>query len=127
MILPAIPAAATAIQPSCHRRQLRQNGSLQRSELSGTLCIMLKDIFPHAIPASVGPPAAEAAVAATEASLGVRFPDQLRRLYLECNGFRENKGNAEYLFRLNEGDSLLQTTHFLWTEIDVPDLKPFIF
>jgi hypothetical protein len=77
---------------------------------------------------SLGPPASEAAIASAEATLAIRLPDQLRRLYLECDGFRENKGNAEFLFRLDEGDSsLVRITEFLWTEPNLPDLKPFVF
>jgi cell wall assembly regulator SMI1 len=54
-----------------------------------------------------------------EEVLKVRLPDQLRALYLECDGFREPKGNAKYLFSLMEEDfigSLVSVTQFWWQE-----------
>lgn len=77
---------------------------------------MLREIFPHG---RFSPPAAEAEIAAVEALLGVRLPEQLRSLYLECDGFREDRGNAKYLLSLTEEDtigSLLSTTRFWWDE-----------
>ena len=51
-------------------------------------------------------------------------------LYLECDGFREDKGNAKYLFSLTHEDfigSLVSITKFLWTEAKMPSLKSFVF
>ena len=51
-------------------------------------------------------------------------------LYLECNGFREDRGNAKYLLSLREEDyvgSLLTITRMLWSSIADPNLKPFVF
>jgi len=87
----------------------------------------LRDLFPQGRFAA---PATEDAIAAVEADLRVRFPEQLRRLYFECDGFRENKGNAKYLLSLTEEDfvgSLLSTTRYMWSEVNTPNLKPFIF
>lgn len=87
----------------------------------------LLSAFPRA---RFAPPATEEDIAAAEAALGVRLPEQLRSLYLVCNGFREDRGNAEYLFLLADTDfsgSLVSTTKFLWAEFDTPDLRPFVF
>ena len=69
-----------------------------------------------------------------EADLGVRLPEQLRRLYLECDGFREDRGNAKYLLSLTEEDfigSLIRTTRFWWEEWRQYhpnlDFRPYIF
>src|SRR5262245_6201312 len=62
-------------------------------------------------------PATDDQIAAVERELGVRFPDQLRRLYLDCDGFREDRGNAKYLLSLTDDDfigSLLKMTRFWW-------------
>ena len=88
---------------------------------------MLRQAFPNGRFSS---PATESEVAAAESALGLRLPDQLRRLYFECDGFREDRGNAKYLLSLNEQDfigSLVSTTKFMWTEFKIPDLRPFIF
>jgi len=88
---------------------------------------MLRTIFQNG---RFSPPATEASVAAVEAILGLRLPDQLRRLYFDCDGFREDRGNAKYLLSLTEVDhvgSLLTTTRFLWNEITLPNLKSFVF
>ncbi len=88
---------------------------------------MLKQSFPQA---RFSTPATADAISATELALGLRIPDQLRAFYLECDGFREDKGNAKYLFSLNEDDfigSVVKITTFLWTEIASPNLKAFIF
>ena len=88
---------------------------------------MLSQVFPRARFSS---PASEAAIASAAATLGVRLPDPLRRLYLQCDGFREDRGNAKYLLSLTDEDhigSLVSITRFMWTEFAVPDLKPFVF
>lgn len=54
-----------------------------------------------------------------ETLLGVNFPEPLRDLYLECDGFREPKGNAKYLLSLTEEDfigSLVNTARWLWSD-----------
>jgi hypothetical protein len=92
---------------------------------------VLREIFPHA---RFWPPATDAHIEAVEADLGVRLPEQLRRLYLECDGFREDRGNAKYLLSLTEDDfigSLVQTTRFWWHDwkeyYPRLDLRPFVF
>ena len=88
---------------------------------------MLKQVFPNAM---YSPAATNETIAEAESALGVRLPDQLKALYLECDGFREDKGNAKYLFSLFEDDfigSLVNITKFLWIEVASPDLKPFVF
>ena len=63
-------------------------------------------------------------------ALGIGLPDQLRVLYLECNGFREDRGNAKYLFSLTDDGfigSLVGITKFLWAEVKHPNLKSFVF
>jgi hypothetical protein len=95
---------------------------------------MLKELFPQG---RFAPPATAASIAAVETTLGVRFPEQLRALYLETDGFREGRGNAPYLFPLTTTDptgwvtSLLSWTRFNWDEVKkyYPqlDLTPFIF
>ncbi|HWA26884.1 MAG TPA: SMI1/KNR4 family protein [Lacunisphaera sp.] len=87
----------------------------------------LRDLFPSG---RFSLPATESAIASVEEQLGVRLPEKLRRLYFECDGFREDKGNAKYLLSLTEEDSIgsvLSTTKFMWTEVKRPDLKPFVF
>jgi SMI1 / KNR4 family (SUKH-1) len=89
--------------------------------------LMLKELFPHARFSS---PATEDAISEADSALGIRLPDQLRVLYLECDGFREDKGNAKYLFSLTHEDfigSLVSITKFLWTEVKTPGLKSFVF
>jgi hypothetical protein len=92
---------------------------------------VLKQLFPLG---RFGAPATDAEIAAIEAALGVQFPEQLRTLYLECDGFRENKGNAKYLLSLTDEDSIgsLKTlTQFCWSEFKETwpelDLSPFVF
>ncbi|AKF03948.1 SMI1/KNR4 family protein [Sandaracinus amylolyticus] len=91
----------------------------------------IQALFPRA---RLAPPATEQAIAAAEATLGVRFPAQLRRFYLECDGFREDRGNAKYLLSLAEPDSvgsLVATTRFYWEEwpgfFPELDFRPFVF
>jgi hypothetical protein len=76
---------------------------------------LLHEIFPKG---RFSPPATAAQIASVEAALGSRLPEQLRLLYLECDGFREDRGNAKYLLSLTDEDhigSLLSTTKF-WRE-----------
>jgi hypothetical protein len=93
----------------------------------------LRGIFPAG---RFAPPATTEQITAAERELGVRLPDQLRVLYLECDGFREPRGNAKYLFALFEGDSvggLVSWTKFWWQEWReiAPNLEldftPFVF
>ena len=81
----------------------------------------LRELFPHG---RFNLPATEADIAAVEGALGIRIPDQLRRLYLICDGFREDRGNSQYLLSLR---SLLSDTRFMWVEFAIPDLRPFLF
>ena len=92
---------------------------------------MLRELFPLG---HFAPPATREAISSAEAALGVRFPAQLRTLYLECDGFREDRGNAKYLLSLTEEDfigSLITMTRFHWEEIKMfwPELnlRPYIF
>jgi hypothetical protein len=92
---------------------------------------MLKQLFPLGTFALA---ATEEQIAAVETALRVRFPEQLRSLYYECDGFREEKGNAKYLLSLTDQDfvdSLESITRFCWTEFQEIwpslDLTPFIF
>lgn len=92
---------------------------------------MLKAIFPNG---RFAPPATAQQIKAVELTLGVQFPEQLRALYRECNGFRENRGNAKYLLSLTDEDfigSLVTLTRFHWSDIKEYwpklDLSPYIF
>ena len=92
---------------------------------------MLKAIFPNGRFAA---PATGRQIEAVESILGVQFPEQLRALYQECNGFREDRGNAKYLLSLDDEDfvgSLVTLTRFHWIEFKQCwpnlDLSPFIF
>lgn len=89
---------------------------------------MLKEHFPDW---RYGPPASADAIAEAEAELGVRFPDELRALYLEADGVRENLGNAAYLLPLSNEESLVGLTKSIWAEWEgfrpEFDLKPFVF
>lgn len=90
---------------------------------------MLRELFPDG---RFAPPATEAEIAAAEAMLGARFPEQLRRLYFECDGFRESRGNAKYLLSLANADfigSLVSVTQNFWQEFRppvFPDLRRFV-
>ena len=92
---------------------------------------MIRQVFPEG---SFGPAATDDQIATVEQALGIKFPDQLRALYLQRDGFREDKGNSKYLLSLVEEDfigSLKSTTEFCWSEFKEvwPDLylSPFIF
>jgi cell wall assembly regulator SMI1 len=52
------------------------------------------------------PPATEEQIVRVETELGMRLPDQLRRLYFDCDGFREDRGNAKYLLSLSDEDHI---------------------
>ena len=87
----------------------------------------LRDVFPDA---RFSPPATEALISEVESILDVKLPKKLRGFYLECDGFREDRGNAKYLFSVVEedyiGSLLTMTTHF-WNEVEIPCLTPFVF
>lgn len=92
---------------------------------------MIKQLFPQG---SYWPAATDDQILSVEQELGVKFPDQLRTLYQQCDGFREDKGNAKYLLSLVEEDyigSLKSITKFCWSEFKEVwpnlDLSPFIF
>ncbi|HEX4327159.1 MAG TPA: SMI1/KNR4 family protein [Burkholderiales bacterium] len=92
---------------------------------------MLRTLFPQG---TFGAAATDAEIAAVESALGVKFPEQLRDLYRQCDGFREDRGNAKYLLCLTEQDfvgSLQSLTEFCWNEFGETwpdlDLTPFIF
>jgi hypothetical protein len=64
-------------------------------------------------------PALPEQIKSVEEELCITFPDQLRSLYLECDGFREPVGNAKYLLALRDEDtigSLVSQTRFWWHE-----------
>ena len=87
----------------------------------------LRDAFPNAL---FSPPATEELISDVETALGTTLPEQLRRLYLECDGFREDRGNAKYLFSLLDEDyvgSLVTMTKHFWHEVKTPCLTPFVF
>ncbi len=87
----------------------------------------LHDEFPYA---RLSPPATPQEIAQAEATLGVKLPEPLREFYLECNGFREELGNAAYLFALFDEDSsgsLVTMTRLYWVEYSKPSFKSFIF
>src|SRR5262245_16993664 len=78
--------------------------------------MILHEMFPRG---HFSPPATESAISAAEATLNILFPEQLRVLYLECDGFREDKGNAKYLLSLTENDyigSLIKINRLWWSE-----------
>jgi hypothetical protein len=92
---------------------------------------VLRELFPKG---RFSPAATETQIESVEADLGVRLPEQLRRLYLECDGFREDRGNAKYLLSLTEEDfigSLMRTTRFYWEEWKQYhpklDFRPYVF
>jgi len=60
---------------------------------------MLKTTFPNG---RFAPPATEEQIEGVQSILGVPFPEQLWALYRECNGFREDRGNAKYLLSLTD-------------------------
>lgn len=88
-------------------------------------------LFPGA---TIAPPATQQTIAAVEATLGVALPAQLRRFYLQCDGFQEDRGGANYLLALMAPAgvaSLVSTTRFYWDEwpdyFPQLDLRPFVF
>ena len=87
----------------------------------------LRDTFPIA---QFSPPATEQLIAEAESALGITLPKTLRNLYLECDGFREDRGHAKYLFSLLDEDyigSLVTMTRYFWNEVKTPCLMPFVF
>lgn len=96
----------------------------------------LRDKFPEG---RFAPPAHPDLIKRAEIELGVALPQQLHALYLECDGFREPKGNAKYLLPLfNDNEdmmgSLVTNTRFWWTEwkqlspeTNRLDFTPFVF
>lgn len=68
---------------------------------------MLKDKFPEF---RYKEPASEAAIQKVEKSLRFQFPSQLRAMYLETDGFRENLGNSKYLLSLADEDGIGSVT-----------------
>src|SRR5262245_35913059 len=94
----------------------------------------LRDVFPGARFAAA---ATADQIGQAENVLEVRFPDQLLALYLECDGFREPKGNAKYLLALTDEDvigSLVSVTRFWWRDWkqtappNLPiDFTPYVF
>ena len=94
----------------------------------------LKEIFSAG---HFAPAASVAEITQVENELGITLPDQLRALYLQCDGFREPRGNSKYLFALLDEDSigsLVSVTRFWWHEWNeiVPDrvridFRPFVF
>ena len=95
---------------------------------------MLKELFPEG---RFGSPVHLDRLALVEGELGITMPLPLRRLYLECDGFREPTGNAQYLFSLDDpgsDTSLVAMTRFWWFDwktIASPrsaiDFTPFLF
>lgn len=88
---------------------------------------MLRTLFPSG---RFALPPSDSEIAAVEAALGVALPEPLHRLYLECDGFREDRGNAKYLLSLTDEDtigSLLSVTRYFWNGWAATDLKPFLF
>lgn len=87
----------------------------------------LREAFPHAV---FAPPATGEMISNAEAVLGVTLPKELRVLYQQCDGFREERGNAKYLLSLIEDDfigSLVTITKHLWEEANFPRLTLFLF
>jgi hypothetical protein len=92
---------------------------------------VLRQLFPNG---RFSPAASLTQIEFVETDLGVRLPEQLRQLYLQCDGFREDRGNAKYLLSLTEDDfigSLLRTTRFWWEEgkqyhTNI-DFRPYVF
>lgn len=92
----------------------------------------LKTLFPGG---SFSSPATPQEIELAERQIGAKLPEPLRRLYLECNGFREPLGNAKYLLSLSAIDtigSLVSTTLFWREEFPTtfpnsPDFSNFIF
>jgi hypothetical protein len=90
---------------------------------------MLRELFPNG---RFSAPASEAQIADVEEQLGIKLPLQLKELYRECDGFREDRGNAKYLLSLTEEDqigSLLGMTRFWWSEWKdrLPTLSDYVF
>lgn len=94
---------------------------------SGERKMNLRNMFPNARYSS---PATERLIAEAQRALGVTLPEELRNFYLQCDGFREDRGNAKYLFSLLDEDtigSLVTITRYFWQQVSVPDLSAFVF
>ena len=94
--------------------------------------MLLRTLFPDG---RFSRPATPLEIAEAERTIGARLPEQLRSLYMECDGFREPRGNAKYLFSLSEEDgtgSLASANRFWHHEFPkiatfCPDFSRFIF
>ncbi len=87
--------------------------------------MLLKQLFPYG---NFNPAAQHEQIAAVELSLSVQLPEQLRALYLECDGFREDIGNATYLLSLAELRAMTEFCRIEFKETwPTLDLTPFIF
>ena len=76
---------------------------------------MLKDVFPSA---KFSDPTTEAMLREAESLIGAAIPEKIRSLYFECDGFREDRGYAQYLFPLFGSSGLVELTKFLWLEFE---------
>lgn len=91
---------------------------------------MLKHEFPDF---SYKSPASEAAIQKAEQSLRFALPAQLRSMYLEADGFRENVGNSKYLLSLCDEErtgSLVSVTRDHWGGIfgfSHKRFRPYVF
>ena len=76
---------------------------------------MLRETFPNF---KFSEPATADMLVQAELVLGVPIPEKLKEIYRECDGFSEDKSNAQYLFPLLGSSSLLEITPFLWQEFE---------
>ena len=76
---------------------------------------MLKQVFPSA---QFADPAAETMLHEAETLIGVAIPEKVRSLYFECDGFREDRGSAQYLFPLFGSSGLVELTKSMWLEFE---------
>ena len=88
----------------------------------------LHDLFPKG---RFSPPATEADIIKVETKLNITIPDSLKRLFLECDGFQEDKTGACFLYKLHEnnpGGSIVEMNNIYWNDYPPSiDLKPFLF
>ena len=88
--------------------------------------MILREIFPNAI--FYEPKIT--LIPVIEEELGLQIPTQLKNLYAETDGFREDIGNAKYLFSLKEEDSigsLLSITKYFHEAAILPKAEGFLF
>jgi hypothetical protein len=88
--------------------------------------MLLREFFPNG---RFGDPVLPEEIERAEALLGVTLPSDLRELYRQCDGFREDRGNAKYLLSLFQEDtigSLVSTTRSHWQSSEPPDLRAFL-